>query len=349
MYVLRTDDAAQWNKVLEAVARHDVYHLPGYHRVAELAGEGTAHLFVYEDGAHLIALPLLVRTIPLDGRALPARGRPYADVTSVYGYPGPVASHHDVPRSVREGFAASLGAAMRDLGVVSVFSRLHPLLDTGGVLDLVGARRLVGHTVSMDLTGSDHEATPPYRKNHVRDIAALRQLGVRCVEDRDASALDDFIEVYAETMDRVGAEERYLFDRSYFENLIGQLGDHARLFHCLHDDEVICSAVITECRGIVQYHLGGTRTDHLRLAPMKLLFDGVRSWAVARGCTHFHLGGGVGGHDDGVYRFKMGFSDDRHPFSVLEWIVDADAYAGLCDRIPAAPDPVPGRFPAYRR
>ena len=343
MYVLRTDEASRWRRVLERVAQHDVYHLPEYHRLAELCGEGTAHFFVYEQAEYLVGLPLLVRPVEIE-----PDGEQFNDATSVYGYPGPVSSHDRLPPAVMEGWAAFLKDRMAQLGVVSVFSRLHPLLDVQPFLATLGARRLVGHTVSLDLAAQAGAGRPAYRKNHVRDIAALEKLGVRCVEDPDASGLTDFMDIYTQTMDRVGAAERYFFDHSYFENLTRLLGDHVRLFHCVHGQRIICSAVITECRGIVQYHLGGTRTEDLEFAPMKLLFDGVRSWAAAAGCSRFHLGGGVGGEDDGVYRFKTGFSDDRHPFYVWEWVVDEGAYALLCRATPVIEGESPRHFPAYR-
>ena len=83
-HLLRPVDGA-WDRWL--VGPHDVYHTAGYHRFAEESDEGTAWLAVVEDGRRSLAWPYLLRPIASDfGRAWAGR----TDVTSVYGYPGPV-------------------------------------------------------------------------------------------------------------------------------------------------------------------------------------------------------------------------------------------------------------------
>ena len=59
--ILRTGDSDEWMAILKEAWQYDFHHLPQYHRVAERHGEGIAHLFVYREGVHMIALPLLLR------------------------------------------------------------------------------------------------------------------------------------------------------------------------------------------------------------------------------------------------------------------------------------------------
>ena len=62
--VLRTAQEEEWLSVLRRCsAMHDVYHLPGYHAVAERHGEGEARFFAYEQAGYTIALPLIIRTL----------------------------------------------------------------------------------------------------------------------------------------------------------------------------------------------------------------------------------------------------------------------------------------------
>jgi hypothetical protein len=73
--------------------------------------------------------------------------------------------------------------------------------------------------------------------------------------------------------------------------------------------------------GVVQYHLGGTRDEFLKISPMALIFDTVRLWANDVGARVLHLGGGVGGtNDDSLFHHKGGFSDRRHNFVTWRWI-----------------------------
>src|SRR6266545_4689085 len=137
MDILTTHQASAWTRVIESCANWDFYHSPPYHAVAESFGEGFAYLFHYREGAYSIALPLLVR--PLDGvTGLGEKAAGWQDATSVYGYAGPVSSHAEMPIEIIRGFQAELEERLRDLHVVAVFSRLHPLLDQHATLDGLG-------------------------------------------------------------------------------------------------------------------------------------------------------------------------------------------------------------------
>src|SRR5262245_59033752 len=98
-HVLRPDQQAEWMDVLAQSFRYDFYHLPHYHALAELRGEGLAQLFVYTEGPYAIAVPLLLRplaTVP----GLADLGAGWWDATSVYGYAGPIGSHPDIPAAI---------------------------------------------------------------------------------------------------------------------------------------------------------------------------------------------------------------------------------------------------------
>lgn len=346
--VLRASDDAAWAEVLRQVVRHDFHHLAGYHRVAEWHGEGTAHLFAYRDGPHLVAVPLLIRPIDVDA----AEG--LLDATSVYGYCGPVASSDSLPPAVIERFQAAVREELVARGVVSVFSRLHPLIEQAPLLDGLGEVRPVGLTVSIDLTLAPELQWAGYGKSTRRLIRRAREAGVTCFDDESRAYQRQWVELYRETMRRVGAPESYLFDAAYFERLADELGPVLHLFVAVVDGEVAAAGLYTLCDGIVQAHLGGLRAEHFRLSPTRLLDDTVRLWAIERGATVFHLGGGVGGQQDSLFGYKAGFSDRRHVYRTWRWIVDPDAYRELSRRGAgrvAAPDGEGAGdwFPAYRR
>ena len=333
-------DDPEWAAVLERVP-HDVYHLPGYARVdAGLAG-GTPVAFVRDAGRHAFLLPLVLRPVP-GGTAL--------DATSPYGYPGLVS---DAPLDDDGSWRAAV-AALQDClgaaGILACFVRLHPLLP--GRLDaLARAGTLVqhGHTVSIDLTVPPDVLWARTRSNHRRNIEQGRRSGLQVVID-DWSRLPEFVEAYHETMRRVGATESYFFPPAYFDSLRAHVPGSLHLAVVDDGGTLAGGGIFFEQDGIVQYHLGATRSVYLPRQPTKLLFDEVRRWAAARGDRAFHLGGGVGGRVNPLFHFKAGFSDDRPPFFTWRAVPDQGAYdaavaaAGI--ELPA--DDV-GWFPAYRR
>jgi Acetyltransferase (GNAT) domain len=330
----------EWRRLLRRVP-HDVYHLPAYNAFEARTGSRRATAFAYREDRQVFLLPLLLGLVD---------GTEHLDATSSYGYSGPISNSMD------DGFweraTGALVETLRAERVVACFVRLHPLLPVDlAALARFGPAPLHGLTVSIDLTLPEEQAWRLIRENHRRDINRARKRGRRLVVDT-WSHLDCFIEMYHETMHRVGAEGGYFFEKSYFHSLREAVGEHVHLMFVEADGQLISGGIFFEYAGIVQYHLGATRTDCLREQPSKLMFDEVRRWASARGNHALHLGGGLGGgsasEGNGLFLFKAGFSDRRHPFHTWRVVVDEPAYERLAQLTLTEADPAVGYFPMYR-
>jgi len=334
-----------WGRLLTQALYHDFYHLPEYHEIAEARGEGEAILCVYRDGEFIIAIPLLLRQI----EDPEGSGRCRAlDATSVYGYAGPLVSRPPLPEVVRR-FQSALGQALRERNVVSVFSRLHPLLSQVQCLDGLGWLEPAGSTTSIDLRLAPEEQRARYRRNHKHGINKLQRLGVVCFADPGFEHFAEFIDLYHETMRRVQASSYYFFDRAYFDQLRGALGQRLHLYVCCHGGRAICGGLFVHTGRIVQYHLGGTDGEYLNRAPMKLLFDTVRRDFSGGDASWFHLGGGLGAQRDSLFHFKKGFGGEEHLFVLWKWVVQEAVYEDLCHRrLGAKHDSATGFFPSYR-
>lgn len=326
--ILHPEQGAAWLQVLQRCVQYDFYYLPEYHHLAEERGEGQARLFVYQDGKYLIAVPLLLR--PLDTIAgLEQAGVGWWDATSVYGYAGPILSDPCMPAAVLHDFRTALQNTLHEQRVVSVFSRMHPLIaGQSDVLQGIGEYLVRWQTVSIDLRLTPEAQLAQYRQGHRYDIRRLQRIGVECIHDQGYEYLDEFMRIYHETMQRVDATASYFFDNRYFKQLTEQTS-MMNLFICRMEGRVICGALVGLCNGIAQYHLAGTANEALRLAPMKLLLDQVRGWATQQGAYVLHLGGGLGSAEDSLFQFKAGFSDQRHDFAIWRWMLRPD----ICDRL----------------
>ncbi|MEA3213649.1 MAG: hypothetical protein QOE70_6706 [Chthoniobacter sp.] len=321
--VLSTADQEQWNEVLAGAAQHDFYHSAQYHRLAEWRGEGVARLFVYREEDHLIALPLLVRPIS------EADPNGWKDATSIYGYSGLVASGAPLPPSVIRTFQDELRAATAEQRIVSVFSRLHPLIEQRSLLTGLGEIRPCGQTISIDLTLSSEAQRAQYSGTYRTRINKLLRKGVTCTLDREQGDLPEFVDMYHETMRRVKAHHSYFFGEDYFTQLAQQLGSALKLFIARFEGRVICGGLFTLCDGLAQYHLGATRDAFLRMSPMGLVLDTARAWATEQGARVLHLGGGVGSKQDSLFDFKAGFSKRRHRFETWQWVTVPEVHRRL--------------------
>jgi Acetyltransferase (GNAT) domain len=338
-----------------AHVRHDAYHRPGYVELEARAAAGSAVAYRYREGGRVLLVPLVLRAIPGESR--------WRDAVSPYGYPGPVAGREDAesgdaPAGFWDRAAAALPDTLRAAGILSCFVRVHPLLPTD--LDaLARAGTLVRHggTVCLDLTRDDAELWSRTRANHRRQIGRARRAGLVSRFD-DWQRLGEFVEIYHETMTRVGADRAYFFDDVYLKELRTAVEGDLHLVtieqSSLPDGgppagepgEVLGAGLFLAHDGIVQYHLGATRDRHLAWQPAKLMMDDVRRWAQSAGRTALHLGGGVGGRtDDSLFHFKAGFGTGRAVFHSWRVVCDRPAYRALAS---ASEDDDTGFFPAYR-
>jgi len=353
--VIPCEDVQGWEQVLEECHCFDFHHLPSYHLMAQRRGEGSGILLVYREGAKVAAMPLLIRSLQ-SVPGLENCSAEWYDATSVYGYAGPVCSR---TVSMDDDFAQRFGVALlrklRGIGVICVFSRLHPILENAVLLNHVGEVLSLGKTVSIDLTLPPEMQFANYRKGHKYDINRARRFGVTARHDVEWKALDNFIRLYMDTMQRVGAREKYFFDQDYFLELRAALEHRLHLFVAEKGETVLAAALFTLTNSIVQYHLSASDPKYMKYAPSKVLLDEVRIWSTRQGARVFHLGGGVGSSEDGVFKFKAGFSDRRHRFKVWRCVVIREVYDRLVlrrieweerkDLSPISAD----HFPLYRR
>ena len=329
--VIPATDTGRWHEILGQADSFDFYHLPEYHLVAEEGGEGTGVLFVYQEASQMAAWPFLLR--PLERvPGLKHAGKGYQDATSVYGYPGPICSPGILDNTeFINRFGIALQSIAKDLMLVSMFSRLNPLLENVTLARCVGTDVSLGETVSIDLSADSEAQWCRYRKSHRYEIRRARKQEMRAYRDLEWAAFDEFVRLYTATMEKVGADQRYSFDRSYFLRLREALGERLELF-VAELEGVVCSAALFVHTGdTIQYHLSGSNPDYAKLAPSKLVLDEARLWGNATGARFLHLGGGVGSNKDNLFLFKAGFSPLRHKFFVWRWIVLPEVYSQLVD------------------
>ncbi|MGI9612527.1 MAG: GNAT family N-acetyltransferase [Acidimicrobiales bacterium] len=334
-YIIDTS-SPQWDDLVHETTSHDVYHTAGYHRLAEWNGEGRPHLFVHEVAETRFLLPLLIRELP--------DGLPGYDATSVYGYAGSLCTTAEPTTAAVQDFQRELTATLRDLGVVTVFSRLHPYIEQTSLVGL-GQVEPTSETVSLDLTIGDAQAQAGYRKSHRRTLRRSVDAGLRCALDKDLDYLGAMSEIYLETMNRTNAGASLRFNEDYFRRMAAELPSEVAHFVCFDaDDSVVGASIYLRSEHYLNAHLGGSRSGMGLISPATLETDFARQWGSEAGLRYLNLGGGVGGADDTLLTFKLGFSKSLVSFSTWKWIVDPVRYEQL---VGSASD-VSGFFPAYR-
>jgi hypothetical protein len=329
--LIPADDSKLWLDSLKRCGEYDTYDLPSYHILSSDWEKGEPHLFSYREHDRQSALPFIVRRISdLKGFEY----FPYSDASSVYGYPGILTNvRQDEPKSAsfRSGFQAALLNQLRSINCVSLFVRSNPLLDNNWLFDGLGERVSLGQTVAINLKQSEAQQLKHMTKGHRYDIRKARAKGITVKKDTKFKHLDDFIDMYNDTMSRARAGAYYSFPKQYYLNCKRLLGNSLHLFVAEKEGENVSAALFLTCKKIVQYHLSGTPDRFIELSGAKVIIDTVRRWAVQNGYTWLHLGGGVGSKEDSLFRFKAGFTKKRLSFEIVKITSMPVEYEYLCE------------------
>lgn len=341
MFAIVTD-ASEWRARLSDIGRHDFYHTYDFHAISADNGDGQPLMLVhYNDSGRVDFIwPFLERDAGKAGKK---------DLTSVYGYPGPLfaqGSQGDVSE-------LSIKKFLSDLGYVSVFSRTNPFLLSPQKALAIGCS-YSGDVVAMNMQVSPDQQLKSYSERHRRDIKRLIRKGCSVEVTGDLSALDDFQKIYRETMVRLGANRSYFFSDEYIRSLVSSRDFDAFFSFTVFEGQRVAAGIFVKCGVLMQYHLGGTLAEYYKIAPFKLMIYHLQQHHASKELTWFNLGGGVGGSEDALFAFKRGFSSDVHGFFLYKSILDPEEYELMTQRkalsVGKSPEELKnsGFFPAYR-
>jgi hypothetical protein len=305
-----------WNEYVHACKMYDFYHTWYYHSL-EKSGEPV--LFVYQQKDCFIIFPLLRREIA---------GSVYCDFTSVYGYAGPISNvdFDSIDQQTMHRFIQAFLEFLKKEKTISVFCRLHPIINHDILVEKFGSLVDNGKTIAIDLKGTLEEQRAKYRRQFRSKIRQLREKGFYLKIADSKEEVKAFVKIYNENMARVQAESYYYFDEFYFFNMLNSADFESSVLLLYFQDEVTSGAFVTFSNNIMQFHLAATNTKYLHEGPMKLLIDEATIVGRKNNMSFLHLGGGVGGNEDSLFEFKAGFSHKTLNFKTWRFVSNQKVY-----------------------
>lgn len=339
-YIIKIEQETEWKNLVKRAFNYDFYHSWTYHSLDNTSG--IPMLFVYEEDNDFIAIPLLKREI---------QDSEYYDMTSVYGYSGPISNKafHKLPSDLLTNFRTSFLEFLKEEKIVTVFSRLNPFFnqvelmeDFGGVVDN-------GKVVVLDLSISLDEQQKSYQERVLRKVKSLKKKGFYVKESSTKEDIRTFTAIYTLNMLRVDATSTYYFDEAYFETLLNSDEFDARLIFVYDkDDYAVCGAIVVITNGIMQAHLLGTRDNYLAESPAKLLTEEITIIGRELGVKYYNLGGGLGFKEDSLFRWKANFSGLTFDYRSWRYVANQEVYKSLLTKQEIEPDTEVDFFPLYR-
>ncbi len=213
--------------------------------------------------------------------------------------------------------------------IVAEFTRFHPMLQNHEFsrdnMEVLYNRT----TCSVDLRPDYQEIWKnTYSSNNRNMIRRAIKTGVSC--ETESADIEAFHSMYLKTMSHVNAEDFYFFSMNYFSKL--STLDGFRQIRVDLGGRQVASLILLIYGSYAHYHLAGRDIYQAPPGVANLVLDEAVKYAKNMGCKTLHLGGGSSSFEnDGLYRFKCGFSNRKTDFFIGKKVHNYSIYNQLCE------------------
>jgi lipid II:glycine glycyltransferase (peptidoglycan interpeptide bridge formation enzyme) len=321
--LISASDIAKWRAALAVFGEMDASYLPEYHSAyAQRVDSAVPLLWQFShDGANFV-YPFLLTPVAIDGHATS-----YFDITSVYGYTGPIASTQD------PAFLASAWIAFDDYAaqqnVIAEFIRFSPYNETERFAHpqtQVSTNRSLAVSRLPDTHELLFQSLGAKTRNMLRKA---ERSGLQGRELKLPDHLPEFRRLYAQTMDRNGAHRFFWYDDAYWDRLL-MLGTRLKLYAAIADKQMVAASMAIAHGVCGMYHLGASLPDYARLGAGNLSLFTMSCGLLDSGVRFVNMTGGrTSANDDSLFLFKRSNATGTADFHIGKRVLNVDAYNSL--------------------
>ncbi len=305
-----------WNDELSAFdpGRRDIYYTEEYLRLG-LPDNAEAQCIICKESENVTIMPFWRRSIG-----------DFYDFETPYGYGGFI-SNTDNEKWISDSIIA-INKYFTDNGYLCGFVRFHPLLHnaeaSGQAISIIYDR----DTVAMDCSKTEKEIWENQISSKNRNmIRKAEKNGLIYSTEYSAEAMRDFRKLYVATMERIHAEDFYLWNDSYFTDLLNMMPEHAFIGTIRLNGKMISAAIFMVYDQFGHYHLSGSDVNLRNNGAGNLLLWRASLELKNRGVGLFHLGGGNNSDDmNSLLKFKTSFSPFREKFYIAKLVFNPIEY-----------------------
>lgn len=266
----------------------------------DLEGRGDLMYFVYSiDEKSLILMPFYLKKISINGHETGA-----FDVSSPYGYTGPLYNNNDTIQMLPE-FWNDVDSWYKQNRVVTEFVRFnfsgnHKLYSGTAIHTLSNVR---GKILEHDILWSSFNRS--VRKNYNK--ALENNLEYKMFHESIGSEeVKEFYAIYIGTMNRHDAKDNFYHSMEYFLNFVLSNKKHCAIATVYKNDIPISTELVLLSNDTMYSFLGGTNADYFNVRPNDFLKIKTLDWARKQGYDYYVIGGGLS-DGDGLYKYKKKF------------------------------------------
>lgn len=308
--VISYKDRERWEQRIREITKKDVFYCHSYSSLYQKMGDGDPHLFYFYNGkGNKLCYTFLKRRInELPFRISKTDVELFDIITPSYGYGGPLYDVEDMDL-IRE-FRREFEQYCKKENIITEFIRFHPLLQNQRGMDHMMEITYDRETVFFDLRKSEDEIFNQYHKNHKRNVLKAQKNNLEFkvfASEEKYKHLEEFYQLYKETMDKLNASAYSYFSVEYLKNLLGGFEQNSIIGAVFHHNKMVAAAICMYEGNTIHYHLGCSKKEFLNLGTTIFLLHHIALWGKEIGMYAFHLGGGHIGRDS-LFQFKHRFN-----------------------------------------
>lgn len=326
--LIKYNQREKWNSIVDSYPGADIYYKCEYAESFMQNEDGIPYLISYVGEDCRLCYPIIEKDISTFYKFKNCLEKETVfDWNTPYGYGGPLSDVLTLSDKQQKEFQKELFDLARERHIVSQFLRFHPLLQNQNVCDKAIENLYIKDTIFIDLDTTDDLMLQMDSKNR-NLIRKAQKSGIEITHDK-GSLIDDFMRIYATTMDRDNARDFYYFPRSYYDFMEKNMTAETEYFYAHKDGVLVAASIFFHNETSMHYHLSANLVEYRTFAPTNLLLYEAANWGRSKGIKKLHLGGGVG-VEDSLFHFKKQFNKNgRIGFFIGRNIFDNDKYNEL--------------------
>lgn len=280
--LISIQERSRWKKILDTLHITDIYYTNQYFLGALKLDPGEALLFHYKDGDGEVVYPFIKRQVSEEGA-------PLYDVTTPFGYGGPLLKAEHNRANLAANFREAFRTYCQSEKIIAEYIRFHPLKENAHVFQSYLKVSPLFETYTINL--KDKET--PFEKNQLSNSSEYENSTNLVVKKLGTvrHMFEFLVLYYAAARRREEADSYYFFTNDYFETLISSMGSDLHLFGAYHEDKLVSACYVLAMGDTIFYHLEGSVSDEYSEETMQILLLKIAEWGEENYYSFFHLGG----------------------------------------------------------
>lgn len=328
--IISINQAKKWHEALSLFNQCEPSFLPEYYKAyLSKSPQSKVLLWFMQEKDFAFCYPFILSPIAENSDALLQKYHQYHDISSVYGYGGPLVNE------CNQDFVAKAWSCFDEWAqsekVVAEFIRFSPYSQNHRFAHPQASIELNRQLAVSYLPNSQEKFWQLLDSKTRNMIRKAQKHGLRA-EEMPLSSINLFQDLYLATMNRNAAPDFFYYDSHYYQELMA-LGNNAlKLFGIYHQTTLVSAAMILIHNNCALYHLSATDSKYSALGAGNIALWHISNFLIEQGISFFNLGGGrTTNPQDPLWKYKRSNSIGETTFYVGKRIINTSIYHEMLD------------------